>query len=301
MPDDISLAQLGVFTACARMGGFSAAARKLGCTQSMISNTIAKLEVRLGVMLFDRSTRLPLLTDHGRALLVHAQVVMHCVDDLRARASSFALGTEAELSIAVDAMLPARSLTRAVESFREKFPCVPLHVHVGAPGAVAEMVLTRRCRIGVLGPLSEPSEALVFVPILNVAAVTIVSRTHALAGHRDRVPRSLIEKQVQLVVSDRAALAEGTNLRAMSSQTWQVADMQLRREFLCAGFGWGCMPMHLVEQDIAMGRLAEIEIEGLTRQMLSIELSSVCRRDLPPGLAGQFLLEQLASGAAPSR
>jgi DNA-binding transcriptional LysR family regulator len=158
------------------------------------------------------------------------------------------------------------------------------------------MVLTRRCRIGVLGPLSESSEALVLVPILNVAAVTIVSRTHALAGHLVQVPRSLIEKQVQLVVSDRAALAEGTNLRAMSSQTWQVADMQVKREFLCAGFGWGCMPLHLVEQDIAMGRLVEIEIEGLTREMLGIQLSSVCRRDLPPGPAAQCLLDHLASG-----
>src|SRR5712672_4503041 len=117
MVDNISLAQLGVFIACARMGSFSAAAHKLGRTQSMISNTIAKLEVRLGVMLFDRGSRLPLLTDHGRALLVHAQAVMRCVDDLRARASSFAVGTEAELSIAMDAVLPARSLTRAVASF----------------------------------------------------------------------------------------------------------------------------------------------------------------------------------------
>ena len=295
MPDDISLAQLRVFIACTRMGSFSAVARELGRTQSMISSSIAKLELRLGVMLFDRSARLPLLTDEGRALLVQAQTIMRCVDELKARASSYAAGTEAELSIAMDAMLPVRSLTRAVGSFREKFPSVRLHVHVEAPGAVAELVLTRRrCRIGVLGPPPDPSEALVVDPILNVAAVAIVSGTHALAGHPDRVPRSLIEKQVQLVLSDRAALTERTNLGAMSSQTWQVADLQVKREFLCAGFGWGCMPLHLVEQDIATGRLAQIEVEGLTRE-LSIQLSSVYRRDLPPGPAAQWLLDQLAT------
>jgi len=296
MHEGISLSQLGIFIACARMGSFSAVARELGRTQSMISCTIAKLEVLLGVKLFDRSARLPLLTDEGRALLVDAQAIVRCVDELKARASSYAAGTEAELSIAMDAMVPVRSLTRAVGSFRETFPSVPLHVHVAAPGAVAELVLTRRCRIGVLGPLADPSKALVVAPILNVAAVTIAASMHALADHPDRVPRSLVEKQVQLVVSDRAALTEGTSLGAMSSQTWQVADLQVKREFLCAGFGWGCMPLHLVEQDIAAGRLVQIEVEGLTREMLSIQISSMHRRDLPPGPAAQFLLDQLAEG-----
>jgi len=295
VPDDVSLAQLEVFIACARMGNFSAVARELGRTQSMVSCTIARLELRLGVMLFDRSARLPMLTDEGRALLVHAQAVTRRIDELKARASSYAAGTEAELSIAMDAMLPVRSLARAAGSFRQKFPGVPLHVHVGAPGAVAELVLTRRCRIGVLGPLPDPGEALVVEPIMNVAAVTIVSRTHSLAGRPGPVPRSLIEKQPQLVASDRAALTEGTNLRAVSSQTWHVADLQVKREFLCAGLGWGCMPLHLVEQDIAAGRLVQIEVEGMTREF-DIQLSSVYRRDLPPGPAAQWLLDQLASG-----
>jgi DNA-binding transcriptional LysR family regulator len=296
MSDDISLGQLGVFIACARMGSFSAVARELGRTQSMISSSIAKLEQRLGVMLFDRGARLPLPTDEGRALLVHAQAIMRCVDELKARASSYAAGTEAELSIAMDAMLPVSSLTRAVGSFREKFPGVSLHVHVEPPGEVAELVLTRRCRIGVLGPLPGSSEALVIDPILNVTAVTIVSGAHELAGRTGPLPRSLIEQQVQLVVSGRAALAEGTNLGAMSSQTWQVSDWQVKREFLCAGFGWGCMPLHLVEHDLATGRLVQIDVEGVTREMLGIQLSSVYRRDLPPGPAAQWLLDRLACG-----
>jgi DNA-binding transcriptional LysR family regulator len=162
---------------------------------------------------------------------------------------------------------------------------------------MADLVLARRCRIGVLGPLQDPSEALVIEPILNVAAVTFVSRTHALGGHPDRVPRGLAEKLVQLVVPDRATLTEGTSLGAMSAQTWQLADLQVKREFLCAGFGWGCMPLHLVEQDIATGRLVQIEVEGLTPEMLSIQLNSVYRRDLPPGPVAQWLLDQLASGS----
>ena len=98
----------------------------------------------------------------------------------------------------------------------------------------------------------------------------LVSATHALAGHRGRVPRGLVDEEVH------------------------VADLQVKREFLRAGFGCGCMPLHLVEQDIAMGRLVQIEVEGKTREMLSVQLSSVYRRDLPPGPAAQWLLDQLA-------
>jgi DNA-binding transcriptional LysR family regulator len=72
MRDDISLAQPGVLVACTRMDSFSAAARKLGRTQSVVSLTVAKLEARLGIQHFDRSAGLPLLTDEWRALLDQA-------------------------------------------------------------------------------------------------------------------------------------------------------------------------------------------------------------------------------------
>jgi DNA-binding transcriptional LysR family regulator len=301
MHDDISLAQLEVFIACARMGSFSAVARDIGRTQSMISGNIAKLEARLGVKLFDRASRQPVLTEQGRAVLAHAQAIMHRVDELKSRARTFAAGTEAELSIAADAILPVQSLTRAVGSFRENFPGVQLRVHVETPSAAAELVLTRRCRLGVVGSLVDQNEALVVDPILNVTAVAIVARTHALASHPGRVPRTLIDKQVQLVVSDGAALAEGMPLGALSPQTWQVTDLQVKREFLCAGFGWGCMPLHIVEEDIAVGRLVQIDVEGLLPEMLGIPLSSVYRRDLPLGPAANWLLNQLAGRVGPAQ
>jgi DNA-binding transcriptional LysR family regulator len=54
------------------------------------------------------------------------------------------------------------------------------------------------------------------------------------------------------------------------------------------------MPLHLVEHDLATGRLVQIDVEGVTREMLGIQLSSVYRRDLPPGPAAQWLLDRLA-------
>ena len=68
-----SLDQLQMFVQAVHSGSFSAAARKLGKTQSTVSTAIAHLEADLGVRLFNRSGRYPQLTEAGRQVLGHAQ------------------------------------------------------------------------------------------------------------------------------------------------------------------------------------------------------------------------------------
>lgn len=59
--------ELSAFIAVVEAGGFSAAARRTGESQSSISKAIGSLEKRLGVKLFNRSTRSVTLTDQGQA------------------------------------------------------------------------------------------------------------------------------------------------------------------------------------------------------------------------------------------
>ena len=79
----VSIEQLEAFAAAAEQGSFSAAGRSLGKAQSAISTQVANLEIDLGVELFDRSGRSPVLTEAGARLLPEeiARVV-------RARAAS---------------------------------------------------------------------------------------------------------------------------------------------------------------------------------------------------------------------
>ena len=71
-----SLDQLAVFVLATQAGSFSAAARRIGKTQSTISNAISNLEADLGVQLFDRSSKLALLTPAGHALLAQAKEIL---------------------------------------------------------------------------------------------------------------------------------------------------------------------------------------------------------------------------------
>jgi DNA-binding transcriptional LysR family regulator len=58
--------EMTAFVAVVDAGGFSAAARRIGDSQSAISKSVNALEKRLGVRLLNRSTRSITLTDHGR-------------------------------------------------------------------------------------------------------------------------------------------------------------------------------------------------------------------------------------------
>ncbi|MYM72281.1 LysR family transcriptional regulator [Duganella sp. FT134W] len=57
---------LSAFVAVVEAGGFTAAARRTGESQSVISKSVGALEKRLGVQLFNRTTRSVTLTHHGR-------------------------------------------------------------------------------------------------------------------------------------------------------------------------------------------------------------------------------------------
>jgi DNA-binding transcriptional LysR family regulator len=58
--------ELRAFIAVVETGGFSAAARKTGESQSAVSKAVSALEKRLGVALLHRSTRKVTLTDQGQ-------------------------------------------------------------------------------------------------------------------------------------------------------------------------------------------------------------------------------------------
>src|SRR5260221_5932960 len=106
MLDGVSLDQLRTFIAAADAGSFSAGGRRLRRAQSVVSQTLANLEAQLGVKLFNRSSRSPVLTRQGVALLAEARAVVSRMYVFKARAKGLSDGLEPELSVVVDVMFP---------------------------------------------------------------------------------------------------------------------------------------------------------------------------------------------------
>jgi len=299
MLDAVTLDQLRTFIAAAEQGSFSAAGRKLRRAQSVVSQTLANLELQLGVTLFDRSSRYPQLTEAGRVLLVEARAVAGHMDTFKARARSVAEGLEPELSVAVDVMFPMDALTRAAAHSGSAFPHTPLRLYVEVLGGVIQPVLDGTCGLGVVGSLPELPDEVATEPLLAVPFVTVVSPAHAMASVRGTVPSKTLAQHVQLVLTDRTPLTAGRDFAVQSPLTWRLADLGAKHAFLRAGLGWGHMPLHIVEEDLAAGRLKRLRIADADPRYAQMLMRAVWRKDTPPGPAGRAFMAQLKQGPSP--
>ncbi|MDB5704634.1 MAG: bacterial regulatory helix-turn-helix, lysR family protein [Sphingomonas bacterium] len=298
MLDGVSLDQLRTFLAAADAGSFSAAGRRLGRAQSVVSQTLGALERQLGVQLFDRSARYPMLTDAGTALVPEARAVAGRMDVFKARARDLAGGLEAELSVAIDVMFPIQIFTHAVTDFQATFPHTPLRVDVEALGAVIQPVIDRRCAFAVVGTLPLVPPELAQERLLSISMLMVAAPGHPLATRPGPIPRADLAEHVQLVLTDRSDLSRGKEFGVLSPKTWRLADLGAKLAFLRAGLGWGSMPSFMVEADLAEGRLVELAVEDAWPEGNLITMFAVHRRDTPPGPAGRWLIERLKGTAS---
>jgi len=80
--NNVENGDLRVFVAVVRKGGFSAAAQELGMSAAFISKRVGILEARLGVRLFDRSTRRVTITVEGEQVYGRAQRILDQLDEM---------------------------------------------------------------------------------------------------------------------------------------------------------------------------------------------------------------------------
>lgn len=295
LPGTPTLDQLRVLVAVCDSGSFSAAARALNRAQSAISYAIANLEQQLGLELFDRAHRRPVLTPAGSAVLADALRVARIVDELRARAGGLMAGLEAEVRLAVDVMFPISQLVGALEAFARAFPTVALRLRVEALGGVAQTVLERICDLGISGPMGVRAEEIERRLLCRIALIPVCAPGHPLAHVPPPLPRSLLNEHTQLVLTDRSRLTEGQDFGVLSVRTWRLGDLGAKHALLRAGLGWGNMPEPMVCEDLASGRLVAIRTGADASYLFPLHL--IHRADSPPGPAARWLSERLIAAA----
>lgn len=219
------------------------------------------------------------------------------MDRLKARAKGMAGGLEPELNVVAHVFLPTAILTVAVSAFQREFPRTPLRLSIEGMGAVMEPVLEGTSSFGVRAPLFSNHPELTSEHLMNLPYLMVCSPDHPLARMAGPLPKHELRQHVQLVLSDRSRQANSTDMGVLSPKTWRLSDLGAKHAFLKAGLGWGGMPLHLVEADIAQGKLISLEFEE-SRADTSMSLSVFYRTDMPPGPAGRWLVDELKRAAA---
>jgi DNA-binding transcriptional LysR family regulator len=180
---------------------------------------------------------------------------------------------------------------------------VQLHVQVEAPGAAVETVVERRADLGIALQFAAEAADLHTSPLGEIELVPVAARSHSLARHKGRIPLEALRDELQLVLTDRSALTQGKDFSVFSVKTWRLADLGARHELLRAGLGWGSMPRHMIEEDLAEGRLVKLDVrrpDGSSR--LPRPAAVLARRkDKVLGPAGAWLATRLVSGKRRAR
>lgn len=128
--DARTLNGIGVLAAVAEAGSFSRAGELLGLTPSGVSRAVARLEARVGVRLFDRTSRAVSLTEEGRRFLARIDPILSSLDDATAELSGSAEEPRGRLRVNVDPWFSRMMLAPALPGFLAAHPRLELELAV---------------------------------------------------------------------------------------------------------------------------------------------------------------------------
>jgi len=291
MLDALTLDQLRVLVAVAETGSFRAAAKRIRRVQSAVSHAIATLEAQLGVALFDRSGRSPELTPEGRALLADAKAILLRADALRARARGLGQGVELGVSLVVDTLFPLDAVAHALRTMRDGYPSVAVNLRAAPLGEPLGALRDGECTLAITVGEEFREPRIELQALSPVAFVVVASAQHPLVGRQAASaaldPAELAE-HLQIVLEDRTRETAGKDFGVLSPDTWRVAGQDVKHAMIKEGLGWGRLPLWAVQDDLARGRLVQLDVPALGRHgRVDLEAYLAHRRDQPLGPAAR--------------
>ncbi|MBL8300943.1 MAG: LysR family transcriptional regulator [Rhodanobacteraceae bacterium] len=128
--DDLMLGSIELFCLSVEHASFTAAATAAGLTPPAVSRAIGRLEQRLGVRLFTRTTRQIHLTDAGRVYFQQCRQALNQLIDAEREIGGQQLVPSGNLRISIPTPLGHCRILPVLPAFRARYPNVQLDVHV---------------------------------------------------------------------------------------------------------------------------------------------------------------------------
>lgn len=129
-----SIDDLSVFKEVVAANSFAGAAKQLGMTPSGVSRKISRLEERLGVRLFQRTTRSLSLTEAGHALSEHSRSILASIEAAEATVRDLASTPRGVLRIAASDALTQEVIVPFLPDFLDQYPELSVTILQGDGG-----------------------------------------------------------------------------------------------------------------------------------------------------------------------
>lgn len=280
---------LTAFVETVACGSFSAAARRLRKSQSTVSTAIAHLEADLGITLFDRTSRQPVLTEEGKKVLGYVQAILSASDRLDEVALSLAGKIEARLTFVLSDTLHPDVLEALMAQFDRQFPHTEFECLIGEDVDVIDLLQKERAQVGLTEAKDHyPTDIGATRLPMQTWMGLYVAASHPLAGEEkvewDRL-HTWRELRLNTYLDNGAQLARGP--------VWSAPNYLLLLSMAVQGFGWCALPCALVEEFAAEKPLVQLDVPGWPR---AISIDLLWNKKSPPGAAGSWLRYHLQQG-----
>lgn len=179
-----------VFAAVVESGSFARAAASLGVTPSAVSRSIGRLEARLGVRLFHRTTRSVRLTAEGEVFYDTLAPLLSGIEEAAKQASQAASVVSGRLRVSVDPFFSRLVLAPRLDKFIEAYPRISLELLTRETlGDLSAEGIDVAIRFGQPRDSTQVARLLLQTRVLTVASPEYLARRgrpkhpEELAGH----------------------------------------------------------------------------------------------------------------------
>jgi DNA-binding transcriptional LysR family regulator len=268
------LSALTVFARVAESGSFAAAGRELGVSASAAGKSVARLEARLRVRLFHRSSRELRTTAEGERLLVHVRRILAELDEAESELSTSTGEPRGVLRVSLP--VAGAPFLAALADFSATFPRVDLDVEL----TNRNVDLVRERFDIALRSGSLTSSALTTRALGEFRMVLVASPAYLKACGTPRAVRDLLHHdQLEFRLSTSGRLLSIANLTY--GRTAIVANtLDALIELARHGRGIAAVPDFMVSDDVARGALVPVLPDEVS-ETIPMQLVWVTRKHLP--------------------
>jgi DNA-binding transcriptional LysR family regulator len=274
------------FTAVAENRGFSAAARALRAPKSSVSRHVSRLEARLEVRLFERSTRSIRLTEAGAAYYARCKAILKEIEDAESDVAQLRADPKGIIRVSCPVGLSQSVLARVLPGFLSAYPLV--RVQLVATNRTIDLV-EERVDVAIRVRMQIDDEALMMRRLRSDRLIFVGSAV-LLAGHRAvsspedlaGVPFLSFQQDTPRPHWTLTGPNGATRVMGFDPVLW-TSDFSVLVEAAAAGVGVALLPTHVTDGPLKEGRLVRV-LPGWQSEEVTIHLVFTSRRGLSPAL-----------------
>jgi LysR family transcriptional regulator, carnitine catabolism transcriptional activator len=254
---DVSLEDLQTFLAIADENSFTRVAAQLNLSQPSISNRIRRLEEKLGVQLFERTSRRVEMTVDGRRLYDQTAMTLHTLKRVLQDFHGDATARRRRVDVAATLLVASVALPGLLWNFQDSHPAISVRVHDMLPQAAFNAVRDGSCDLALVVPEGDP-HGLELEPLTTDQCVVVTPRNHPLLAFEQvtfaqalEYPLLSMDAHQGLQRAILAAAAERDLHVSLAPQGRDSSTVLMILALVAAGFGIAFHPRSLIPLEFA--------------------------------------------------